>query len=127
MAATAVKSTSGKSTSGKALATHKGRRAKPSSEWQVRAECRGPHATVFFPPQQFERKAERLVRESRAKEICRTCSVASACLEYAIAIREPHGIWGGFNESERRAMLPPKPVAVKVNGRQPKVPVSAGN
>jgi hypothetical protein len=27
------------------------------------------------------------------------------CLEYAIRIREPHGVWGGLNEIERRAML----------------------
>lgn len=91
------------------------KRAKRSrGEWQIRAACRGPHATVFFPPQQFERKGDRLEREQRAKKICATCSVAAACLDYAIAIREPHGIWGGLNESERRAMLPPKPVAVKV-------------
>jgi WhiB family redox-sensing transcriptional regulator len=27
------------------------------------------------------------------------------CLDYAIAIREPHGIWGGLNESERKVLL----------------------
>ena len=28
-----------------------------------------------------------------------------ACLDYALAIREPHGIWGGLNEHERRELL----------------------
>jgi len=60
---------------------------------------------VFFPPPQFERKHERAERELRAKDICSTCSVATDCLEYAIEIREPHGIWGGHNEAERRVVL----------------------
>jgi len=60
---------------------------------------------VFFPPPQFERKHERAEREMRAKAICSTCSVASDCLDYALEIREPHGIWGGLNENERRVIL----------------------
>jgi WhiB family redox-sensing transcriptional regulator len=74
-------------------------------EWQVKAACRGPHATIFFPPPQFERKDEKQARERQAKAICATCSVRRPCLEYALAIREPHGIWGGHNEAERRALL----------------------
>jgi WhiB family redox-sensing transcriptional regulator len=27
------------------------------------------------------------------------------CLSYALEIREPHGIWGGANEAERRQVL----------------------
>ena len=73
--------------------------------WQARAECRGPHAVVFFPPSHVERKEERLGRERAAKAICRSCSVREECLEYAIRIREPHGIWGGLNEAERKQLL----------------------
>jgi WhiB family transcriptional regulator, redox-sensing transcriptional regulator len=73
--------------------------------WQVKAACRGPQAAVFFPPSHFERKDEKLERESRAKAICETCSVRRPCLAYAIKIREPHGIWGGLNESERKQVL----------------------
>jgi len=75
--------------------------------WQVRAACRGPQASVFFPPPQFERKDEKLSREEQAKAICRTCPVIESCLAYALRIREPHGIWGGLNELERRALLGP--------------------
>lgn len=75
------------------------------NSWQMKAACRGPQAAVFFPPPQFERKDEKLEREARAKEICATCSVKEPCLDYAVSIREPHGIWGGLNESERKAML----------------------
>jgi WhiB family redox-sensing transcriptional regulator len=73
--------------------------------WQVKAACRGPQAAVFFPPPQFERKDEKLERESRAKAICATCAVRQPCLDYAISIREPHGIWGGLNENERRQLV----------------------
>jgi WhiB family transcriptional regulator, redox-sensing transcriptional regulator len=73
--------------------------------WQLRAACRGPQSAVFFPPAVFERKDEKIDREARAKDICRTCPVKEPCLEYAVRIREPHGIWGGLNESERRNLL----------------------
>ena len=73
--------------------------------WQLKAACRGPHATVFFPPAHFERKDEKAEREMRAKGICATCVVRSDCLDYAVEIREPHGIWGGLNENERKALL----------------------
>jgi WhiB family redox-sensing transcriptional regulator len=73
--------------------------------WQVKAACRGPQSAVFFPPSHFERKDEKLEREARAKAICEACAVREPCLAYAIKIREPHGIWGGLNEAERKALL----------------------
>ena len=73
--------------------------------WQIKAACRGPQAAVFFPPPQFERKDEKEAREGRAKSICASCSVRRECLDYAIRIREPHGIWGGLNELERKQIL----------------------
>jgi WhiB family transcriptional regulator, redox-sensing transcriptional regulator len=73
--------------------------------WQVKASCRGPQAAVFFPPSHFERKDEKHERERRAKDICATCSVREPCLDYAIRIREPHGIWGGLNEVERKQLM----------------------
>ena len=73
--------------------------------WQVKAACRGPQATVFFPPSTFERKDEKLDRERRAKAICATCAVKQPCLDYALRIREPHGIWGGLSEAERKRIL----------------------
>jgi WhiB family redox-sensing transcriptional regulator len=73
--------------------------------WQVRAACRGPESMVFFPPSASERREEREARETKAKSICSTCSVQRPCLDYALEIREPHGIWGGLNEHERRELL----------------------
>ena len=74
--------------------------------WQAKAACRGPQTSLFFPPSHFERKDDKELRESRAKAICATCPVKRSCLEYALRIKEPHGIWGGLNEAERRSLLP---------------------
>jgi len=73
--------------------------------WQWRAACRGQDAALFFTPGNLESKEERLVRERRAKAICAVCPVRVECLEYAVRIREPHGIWGGLNELERRILI----------------------
>ena len=72
--------------------------------WQAKAACRGPQTSLFFPPSHFERKDDKETREARAKAICATCPVKRPCLEYALRIREPHGIWGGLNEIERRSL-----------------------
>jgi WhiB family transcriptional regulator, redox-sensing transcriptional regulator len=72
--------------------------------WQAKAACRGPHTPLFFPPSHFERKDDKEAREASAKAICAGCAVKKPCLEYALRIREPHGIWGGLNEVERRSL-----------------------
>jgi len=73
--------------------------------WQRLAACRGPYAEKFFPPSTPERKEEKASREVAAKAICQDCGVRQECLTYAIEIREPHGIWGGLNEVERKLVL----------------------
>ena len=79
--------------------------ALTEESWQLKAACRGPHATVFFPPSHGERREARQSREQAAKSICHSCPVCTACREYALEIREPHGIWGGLNELERKSAL----------------------
>lgn len=73
--------------------------------WQEAAACKGPLVSKFFPPITTERRRERLIREAAAKSICQSCIVHTECLEYALSIREPHGVWGGLNEAERRQVL----------------------
>lgn len=72
--------------------------------WQQAAACRGENAAMFYPPPFFERKDVRLARESLAKSTCADCSVRRDCLGYALRTAEPHGIWGGLNELERRGL-----------------------
>lgn len=79
--------------------------------WQRRAACRGPEAVLFFAPTMPEPRPEREDRETRAKAICHECPVQLQCLDYAVGIREPHGIWGGLNETERRMLWDPDAVS----------------
>ena len=73
--------------------------------WQAAAACRGEDASAFFAPSYFEKRSEKSAREAAAKMICARCPVREVCLEYALRIGEPHGVWGGRNEMERRALL----------------------
>ena len=73
--------------------------------WQWRAACRGEDSALFFAPNTVEMKDQRDRRERKAKAICASCPVRVECLEYALRIREQHGIWGGLNEMERRRLL----------------------
>jgi WhiB family redox-sensing transcriptional regulator len=73
--------------------------------WQRNAACRGPESVVFYPPTSNETRHQRETREARAKAICSKCPVLTSCLEYALDIMEPHGIWGGLTEQERRVLL----------------------
>jgi WhiB family redox-sensing transcriptional regulator len=74
--------------------------------WHLKAACRGPESVLFFPPSWPESRDDRDQREAGAKLICGQCHVRSDCLEFALRVREPHGIWGGLTEAERRALLP---------------------
>jgi len=59
---------------------------------------------VFFHPR-AERNAAREARVAQAKAICSTCPVIRQCLEHALKVREPYGIWGGRSEDERAHLL----------------------
>lgn len=74
--------------------------------WHLKAACRGPESALFFPPSLPERREERELREARAKQICAACGVRRECLDFAVRVHEPHGIWGGMTESERRRLGP---------------------
>ncbi len=54
----------------------------------------------------------------RAKAICAVCPVKAPCLQYALEIREPHGIWGGLNELERKALISDTVLAPAEAGRR---------
>jgi WhiB family redox-sensing transcriptional regulator len=73
--------------------------------WQRLAACRGDDSAYFFAPAYFEKRGDKLAREAVAKRICAICPVRAPCLEYALRTREAHGVWGGLNETERRAIL----------------------
>ncbi|MHA6801523.1 WhiB family transcriptional regulator [Bounagaea algeriensis] len=73
-------------------------------DWQRFAACRDTSAAVFFAPDS-ERGARRRRREDAAKDICARCPVRQACLNHALAVEEPYGVWGGLTPAERRRYL----------------------
>ena len=75
-----------------------------ATPWESRAICREADARCFVPPMSGESADERRVRESAAKRICADCPVRRECLDYALRVRESLGIWGGLDETERRAL-----------------------
>lgn len=61
--------------------------------WMEHAECKGCDPELMFP--------QRGEPTSEAKETCDACTVRAECLDYALAVPERHGIWGGKSERER--------------------------
>lgn len=79
----------------------------PHNGWRLRAACNRLDPTIFFGPDRLEGRLERRERERAAKSVCAVCPVRMLCREYALRTREPHGIWGGLTEHDRRRLLTP--------------------
>src|SRR6478736_8341414 len=73
-------------------------------DWQLGASCRGMDVGHFYHPPD-ERNAAREQRIAEAKKVCHRCPVIAECLDHALRVREPYGIWGGRSEDERAALL----------------------
>lgn len=68
-----------------------------NTDWMATGKCRDMPPTVFFPSDGLGVQA--------AQRICAECGVSETCLEYALANRIDHGVWGGRSERERRRIL----------------------
>lgn len=69
--------------------------------WQERGACR----TYGQPDLWFTVGIDRVAQLDRqeAKRVCLTeCPVLAECRAYALAVREPDGIWGGLDEQDRQ-------------------------
>lgn len=65
--------------------------------WMHQGNCRHHPPSTFFPSDG--------VGVDVARQICVGCPVKEQCLEYALAERIDHGVWGGTSERERRRIL----------------------
>jgi WhiB family transcriptional regulator, redox-sensing transcriptional regulator len=77
-------------------------------EWSDRAACLSAEPEQFFPVGGAGATARETVA---AKQVCAGCSVVVECRDYALATRQPFGVWGGWDEEERRAALAGRAVA----------------
>lgn len=79
-------------------------------DWTRRAACRGhPRPDIFYPPparaeadiKRSKAEQRRRIIVAEAKSVCRRCPVRVECLEYADAVGDFNGIWGGLTARER--------------------------
>lgn len=62
------------------------------------AACAETDPDSFFP----DKGGDGPVMAGQAKRICHRCEVIDQCLQWALDNAEPHGVWGGLTERERR-------------------------
>jgi len=71
------------------------------AEWWSRAACRSADPELFFP---VSEAGPALAEIGRAKAVCAACDVRHECLAFALATRQPHGVWGGTRPHERQVL-----------------------
>jgi WhiB family redox-sensing transcriptional regulator len=67
--------------------------------WRSKAACQGLDPEIFYPLSDDDLDA------IPAKAVCAECPVREPCLEFALAVREKDGVWGGATERERRRII----------------------
>jgi WhiB family redox-sensing transcriptional regulator len=72
-------------------------------DWWEAAACRTADPDLFFPVSSVGPGRDEV---ARAKEVCAGCRVRRQCLQFALATRQAHGVWGGTTEEERRLRIP---------------------
>ena len=68
--------------------------------WHEKAACQGENTELFFYDEN-ERGLTKDKKVKAAKAICSSCPVIKECLQWALATKEPAGIWGGTTPEER--------------------------
>lgn len=63
--------------------------------WQLEAKCVGEYELFF---------SELKSKVAKAKAICDSCPVSSACLEFALDNEEEFGTFGGYTAEERKSL-----------------------
>ncbi|MFD6418460.1 WhiB family transcriptional regulator [Streptomyces sp. NPDC060194] len=65
------------------------------------AACLHEDPELFFPVGQ---SGPGLSDQQRALAVCAGCPVRAACLEWALEIGRPTGVWGGTTEDDREKL-----------------------
>jgi WhiB family transcriptional regulator, redox-sensing transcriptional regulator len=70
-------------------------------DWGSRAACLSADAELFFP---VSGAGPSVAQIAEAKTVCARCEVRSECLAFALATRQPYGVWGGTSPEERTVL-----------------------
>ncbi|MEU6331522.1 WhiB family transcriptional regulator [Streptomyces sp. NPDC047049] len=70
-------------------------------DFRHRAVCRDEDPELFFP---IGTTGPALLQVEEAKAVCRRCPVMDQCLAWALKTGQPHGVIGGLDPEERRAL-----------------------
>lgn len=65
--------------------------------WPAEGLCAQTDPAMFFP------KKGGSTRD--AKKVCGLCDVRAECLEWALYVGEPDGVWGGLSVNEREDLV----------------------
>ena len=90
------------------------------ADWRSRGACLSVDPELFFPLSSAGPAIEQM---NRAKSVCTRCPVCAECLDFALATRQVHGVWGGTSEDERQRILARNDAK---SGRGAQVPAPAG-
>jgi len=69
--------------------------------WRDEAACLHQDPELFFP---IGTTGPAVGQVERAKQVCAGCDVRNDCLQWALAAGVDHGVWGGLDDLERRAL-----------------------
>jgi WhiB family transcriptional regulator, redox-sensing transcriptional regulator len=69
--------------------------------WRESAACRHADTELFFPIGKSGLATDEI---QQAKAVCAGCPVRKDCLEFALDTSQEYGIWGGYDEDERRPL-----------------------
>jgi WhiB family redox-sensing transcriptional regulator len=73
------------------------------TDWD-QAACNGLDTGIFFDHEDT-RGEKRATSLAAARSVCATCTIRSACLDYAVDTVQAFGVWGGLTAAERSEII----------------------
>lgn len=71
-------------------------------DWRTHALCRSQDPELFFP---LGKTGPALLQTEAARAVCYRCPALEHCAQWALNTRVEHGVWGGYDEHQRRSIL----------------------
>lgn len=72
--------------------------------WRRQAACAGAPTQLFFPPAPDTPAPMNPWSAEPAQALCAVCTVRQDCRDWAVATRQPDGVWGGLEPAELRRL-----------------------